>query len=217
MEIMRVLLTGFEPFGGYSENVSWVVAKKVATLGILDVEVITEQIPVSFARAGVALRKAVERHTPNCIIMLGQAGNSDHIRLERVALNLKDAKLADNDGVVADEETIYADSPAALFTSMPIKALCKAIEEQGVAVKISNSCGLYVCNRLYYEALTICRETTTMQALFVHLPLYDGQASPNIDKPTMPLDSMVKAIKTIIEETNDKSRKIQEAVGEGIR
>ena len=214
---MRVLLTGFEPFGGYSENVSWVVAEKVATLDILDVEVITEQIPVSFARAGEALRKAVERHTPDCIIMLGQTGNSDHIRLERVALNMMDSKLADNDGVVADEETIYADSPSALFTSMPIKAICKVIENQGVAVKISNSCGLYVCNRLYYEALTICRETTTMQALFVHLPLYEGQTSPKIDKPTMPLDLMVRAIKTIIEETYDKNRKLQKTVSKGVR
>ena len=214
---MRVLLTGFEPFGGYSENASWVVAEKVATLDILDVEVITEQIPVSFARAGEALRKAVERHTPDCIIMLGQTGNSDHIRLERVALNMMDSKLADNDGVVADEETIYADSPSALFTSMPIKAICKVIENQGVAVKVSNSCGLYVCNRLYYEALTICRETTTMQALFVHLPLYEGQTSPKIDKPTMPLDSMVKAIKTIIEETYDKKRKLQKTVSKGVR
>ena len=214
---MRVLLTGFEPFGGYSENVSWVVAEKVATLDILDVEVITEQIPVSFARAGEALRKAVERHTPDCIIMLGQTGNSDHIRLERVALNMMDSKLADNDGVVADEETIHADSPSALFTSMPIKAICKVVEEQGIAAKVSTSCGLYVCNRLYYEALTICRETTTMQALFVHLPLYEGQTSPKIDKPTMPLDLMVRAIKTIIEETYDKNRKLQKTVSEGIR
>ncbi|MBR1995235.1 MAG: pyroglutamyl-peptidase I, partial [Alistipes sp.] len=74
------------------------------------------------------------------------------------------------------------------------------IEQQGIAVKISNSAGLYVCNRLYYEAMRICREHPAMQAIFVHLPFYEGQPSAKPDKPTMPLDEMVRAIQTIINE-----------------
>ena len=203
---MRVLLTGFEPYWNYPENSSWEVAKLVASRGVDMVDIVLELMPVSFARAGEALRQAVAKHSPDIIIMLGQSGGSDRVKLERVALNLKDAKLSDNDGYTPDEEPINPDTPSALFTALPIKELRSTIEERGVAVKISNSCGLYVCNRLYYEALMICRERPQMQALFVHLPFYEGQPSAKENKPTMAIDLMVKAIQTIIEVTNDKSR-----------
>lgn len=197
---MKILLTGFEPFLDYSENSSWVVAKQVATRGVVGRDVVVEQLPVSFMRVGGALRKAVEEHNPDVAVMLGQAGNSDSVRLERVALNLMDATNADNDGYMPNEVPISPDAPAALFTTMPIKRLRSAIEAAGVGVKISNSAGLYVCNRLYFEALTLCRERPSMRAIFVHLPLYEGQPSAKINKPTMPLEAMIKAIQTIIED-----------------
>ena len=205
---MRVLITGFESYWDYIENSSWVAAEKVATHGLYGVHISIEQMPVSYAHVGEALRRAVEKHTPDIIIMLGQSGGSDRVKLERVALNMKDSKRADNDGYIPNEEPINPSQPTALFTTMPIKDLCVKIEEQGVPVKISNSCGLYVCNRLYYEALMLCREKNTMQALFVHLPFYEGQSSAKENKPTMPIDSMVKAIQTIIDNINDKSREL---------
>ena len=135
--------------------------------------------------------------------MLGQSGGCDKVKLERVALNMMDSKLADNDGVITNEEPIYTNQSSALFTNVPIKSLCSAIEACDIPVKISNSCGLYVCNRLYYEALMLCRENLTMKALFVHLPFYDGQPSAKEGKPTMHLNQMVRAIQIIIEGTND--------------
>lgn len=193
----RILITGFEPFGEYAENSSWAVAEKVAAYAMEGVAV--EQLPVSFARVGEALRCAIELHTPDLVIMLGQSGATDRIKLERVALNMMDSAKGDNDGAKPDEELIYKGGESALFTSLPIKSLQRAIEEQGVAAKISNSCGLYVCNRTYYEALRLCKERT-MQAIFVHLPLFDGQLqSDGSKKPTMPLADMAKAIQTIIE------------------
>ena len=198
--MVKVLLTGFEPYWNYPENSSWVVAEMVATLGVKGVCISIEQLPVSFSRVGMALRKAVEKHSPDMIIMLGQSGGSDKVKLERVALNMMDSKLSDNDGYTPNEEPINIETPPALFTNTSIKILCAAIEEQGIAVKISNSCGLYVCNRVYYEAL--------MLAIFVHLPFYEGQASAKPNKPIMPIDAMVKAIQIIIEETNDKNRKV---------
>ncbi len=205
---MRVLLTGFEPYWDYPENSSWVVAETVATLGVKGVCISIEQLPVSFSRVGMTLRKAVEKHSPDMLIMLGQSGGSDKVKLERVALNMMDSKLPDNDGFRPNEEMINPDTPAALFTDMPIKSLLSAIEQQCISVKISNSCGLYVCNRLYYEALTLCRKNPTMKALFVHLPFYEGQPSAKLGKPTMPLDDMAKAIQTIIKGTYDQSGKI---------
>lgn len=206
----RVLLTGFEPFGGYTDNSSWEVAQRVASCGVegVDVEVVAVQLPVSFARVGEVLRSAIELHTPDLVIMLGQTTATDCVRLERVALNMMDSRKADNDGYIADEEPIYEGEESALFTSLPIKSFRSAIEVQGIAVKITNSAGLYVCNRTYYEALRLCREREGLQAIFVHLPLCEGQTLSQPDKKSMPLGDMCRAVQTIIEETNDKNREV---------
>ena len=206
----RVLLTGFEPFGGYTDNSSWEVAQRVASCGVegVDVEVVAVQLPVSFARVGEVLRSAIELHTPDLVIMLGQTTATDCVRLERVALNMMDSRKADNDGYIADEEPIYEGEESALFTSLPIKSFRSAIEAQGIAVKITNSAGLYVCNRTYYEALRLCREREGLQAIFVHLPLYEGQTLSQPDKKSMLLGDMCRAVQTIIEETNDKNREV---------
>ena len=145
---MRVLITGFEAYWDYPENSSWMVAERVADHGVEDVDIVVEQMPVSFSRVASVFRLAVEKHNPDLIIMLGQSGGSDRVKLERVALNLMDAKIPDNDGYIPNEESIQSNTPAALLTNLPIKDLRMVIEEEGIAVKISNSCGLYVCNRL---------------------------------------------------------------------
>lgn len=197
---MHVLVTGFESFGNHPENSSWEVARRVASCGIEGAEIVAEQLPVSFNRVAEVLRTKVEKHSPNLIIMLGQSAVTDRIKLERVALNIMDSVMGDNDGVKPDEEPIDNSGAAALFTSLPIKKLRSAIEEKGINVKISNSAGLYVCNRAYYEALRMCKEQGAMQAIFIHLPLYDGQSSSQTDKKTMPLGDMCRAVQTIIEE-----------------
>ena len=194
MKKLRLLLTGFEPFGKYNENSSWAVAVKVAACGVVGAELKAKRLPVSFALVGAALRRAVEEYHPDVIIMLGQAAGIDYIKLERIAINMMDATIPDNDGYMPDEEQICADGDAALFTNVDIKKLRKVVEEQGIPAKVSNSAGLYVCNRTYYEALRLCNERPGMKALFVHLPLYDGQLSATDGQPTMPLDDMVKAV-----------------------
>jgi len=168
---VKVLVTGFEPFGNYTENSSWPVAVKVAAVGIDGVEIVASELPVSFNRVAKVIREEVRKHNPDILLMLGQSAMSDCIKLERVALNMMDSKSADNDGFTPDEEPIYQNASSALFTNVPIKKLCSVIEEEGIKVKISNSCGLYVCNRLYYEALTICNENPSVKAIFVHVPL----------------------------------------------
>ena len=209
---MRVLLTGFEPFGKYKENSSWAVAEKVTACGVVDAEVIAMRLPVSFAGVGAALRKAVEEYSPNVVIMLGQAAGIDYIKLERIAINMMDATIADNNGYIPDEEPIYTDGTAALFTNVDIKKMRRAIEELGIPVKVSNSAGLYVCNRTYYEALRLCDERPGMKALFVHLPFYVGQLSATDGLPTMSLADMARVIETIIHKINYTDAKNQETV-----
>lgn len=197
MKKLRLLLTGFEPFGKYNDNSSWAVAEKVAACGFVGAEVVAMRLPVSFAGVGTALRKAVKECSPDVVIMLGQAAGIDFIKLERIAINMMDATTPDNDGYMPDEEPICADGAAALFTNTDIKELRGAVEEQGIPVKVSNSAGLYVCNRTYYEALRLCNERPGMKVLFVHLPLYEGQPSAVEGQLTMPLDEMLKAVEAV--------------------
>jgi pyroglutamyl-peptidase len=206
----RVLLTGFGPFGKYNENSSWAVAEKVAACGVVGAELKAKRLPVSFAGVGIALRRAVEEYSPNVVIMLGQAAGIDYIKLERIAINMMDATTPDNDGYLPDEEPICATGAAALFTNTDIKDLRRVVEKLGIPAKVSNSAGLYVCNRTYYEALRLCNERPGMKALFVHLPLYEGQLSAENEKPCMPLDDMVKSIQTIIHKIYDTNTKFQE-------
>ena len=206
---MRILITGFEPYWDYHENSSWEVAKILSSYKSEAFEIVTEQMPVSFSHVADALHKAIANHNPDLIILLGQSGGSEKIKLERFALNMMDAKNEDNDGFRPDEEVIYEEGDAALRVNLPIKQLCEAIEKQGVKVKISNSCGLYVCNRIYYEALKICKEHDDLKkTIFVHLPFYEGQASAKLSKPTLSLEDMVKTVLTIIKVSNDKEREI---------
>ena len=206
---MRVLLTGFEPFGNYKENSSWAVAEKVAACGVCNANVMARRLPVSFAGVAKALRDAVEECTPDIIVMLGQSANIDYVKLERIAINMMDSAKPDNDGYIPDEVPIYTDGAAALFTNTDIKDLRRVVEELGIPAKVSNSAGLYVCNRTYYEALLLCKEKG-MKALFVHLPLYEGQLYAENEKPCMPLDDMVKSIQTIIHKIYDTNTKFQE-------
>lgn len=196
--MLKVLVTGFEPFGTYIENSSWATAQQVVAQGVQGVELFLRMLPVSFERVASALHEAVEETHPDLIVMLGQAALSEKVRLERIAINLMDSKKGDNDGWIPDEEPIYLDESAALFTNVSIKKLRAAIEEQGIPVEVSNSCGLYVCNRLYYEALRLCNLTTPMKALFVHVPLYKGQTG-DVKNVGMELQEMVRAVQLIID------------------
>jgi len=131
-------------------------------------------------------------------VMLGQAAASDKVRLVRIAINLMDAEQGDNDGIIPNEEPIYPHETAALLTKLPIKTICASIAERGMPVVVSNSCGLYVCNRLYYEALRLCENAPKMKAIFVHVPLFKGQIgiSENLG---MELHEMVRVVVSVLE------------------
>lgn len=195
---MRVLLTGFEPYWDYTINSSWKVACEVEKRNIPYVEMIVRQMPVRFASVAKVLRGDFEMYHPDLILMLGQSGGSNCVKFERSALNLMDAHLPDNDGFIPEDQTIDNNGESAYFTNCPIKQLLTALREKNIESKISNSCGLYVCNRLYYEALRISKEHSNVSALFVHLPFYEGQPTAKIGKPTMKIDKMITATETII-------------------
>lgn len=156
---MRILVTAFEPFGGNDTNISQRV------LDAIQADVAKLLLPVSFRRAPEVLNEAIEQFQPDVIIAMGQAAEGDKIRLERLAINMMDSAKGDNDGYFPDEEIICNETPLALKTALPVKQLCADCINAGLPTMVSNSAGLYVCNRIYFEAL---RHTTN--SLFVHIP-----------------------------------------------
>ena len=161
---MRILITSFEPFGGAVTNITQDILSALPC-NIGKAEVIKQCLPVSFERAPIALREIIAEHNPDMLLLLGQCPDGENIRLERFAINMMDSQRADNDGYCPSEEQIYPDAPLAYRTPIDIKTIAHDLQEEKLPAVFSNSAGLYVCNRVYYEALHL-----KQNALFVHVP-----------------------------------------------
>ena len=161
---MIVLITAFGPFGGAETNITQSILSLLPD-SIADGAIEKVCLPVSFNRAPIVLRETITTYAPDLVIMLGQCPAGANIRLERFAINMIDSTKGDNDGYIPNEETIYTHQPLALQTSLPIKELAAFCWENSFPIQISNSAGLYVCNRVYYEALYL-----HPKALFIHIP-----------------------------------------------
>ena len=161
---MRILITGFEPFGGSDTNITQeIISQLPAQVGTK--EILTTCLPVSFQRAPIILQELIAQYQPDLILLLGQCPDGENIRLERFAINMMDSHKADNDGYCPSEEQIYPDAPLAYRTPIDIKTITHRLQEEKHPIVVSNSAGLYVCNRVYYEALHL-----QQNALFVHIP-----------------------------------------------
>ena len=167
---MKVLLTGFEPFGQEEVNPSWEAVKAFPEL-MEDVEVLKVCLPVSFQKAMMMLEQAVDDYRPDVVLSIGQAGGRCAIEVERVAINIADSKKPDNDGYQPQECQLRADAPNAYFSNLPLKLLVEAIQDEGIPATISNSAGLYVCNSVFYTAMhLVYSKYPNMQAGFIHVP-----------------------------------------------
>ena len=187
----KVLLTGFEPFGGSGINSSWETAVRVGQLSPKGVVVETVQLPVSFKRAGEAIRRALHEKHPDVLVVLGQRGKVTSIDIERIAINLMDSVNSDNDGNQPQEQAITADGETAYFSNLPVKVLRDALLQKNIPARVSNSAGLYVCNSTYYNALEeIHKHQLSTKSVFVHLPKISAD---------FPLEMLMEAVKTIIE------------------
>ena len=147
---MKILITGFEPFGSRKTNNSWEVAKAFRNRD----EIKVLQLPVSFSRSHGLVIDQIEKQCYDLILMIGETSSTnDYLRLERVAINLKDSINTDNDEVIADEEILVEDASPAYFTKFPLKKIVAKLKESGYPAKISNSAGTFVCNSLYFNIL----------------------------------------------------------------
>ena len=189
----KVLLTGFEPFGTAASNPSGEIVKQISGDNI-----VTAILPVAYAQSAEALLGLIEHHKPDVVICLGQAEGRTQITPERIAINLDDARLADNEGVTRIDEPILVDGPVAYVSTLPIKEFVTVINAAGVPAAVSLSAGTFLCNHIFYVAQDALRGTKVRSG-FVHVPLMDEQAGEFPGLPTMPLDQMIKAVRTMLE------------------
>lgn len=193
--ISSILFTGFDPFGGESENPSW-LAVSMLPAEINGVKIFRRQLPTSFTRSCETLRSALEDLNPGAVVCTGQAGGRDAISLESTAFNLADARIPDNDGDKPENEIIYPGEAESLSCLLPLEEMCSALNAKGHYTKISGSAGRYVCNRVYYELL---RETRGEKpALFVHVPFIPAQLEGKAEgTPAMELERISAALREI--------------------
>ena len=189
----KVLLTGFEPFGTATSNPSGEIVKQISGDNI-----VTAILPVAYAQSAERLLALIAEHKPDVVICLGQAEGRTHISPERIAINLDDARLADNEGVIRNDVPIVVGGPVAYESTLPIKDIVKAINDAGVPAVVSLSAGAFLCNHVFYVAQDYFKGTKVRSG-FVHVPLMDEQAGEFPGLPTMPLDQMVKAVRTMLE------------------
>ena len=189
----KVLLTGFEPFGKATLNPSGEIVKQISGDNI-----ITAILPVAYAQSAERLLALIAEHNPDVVISLGQAEGRTHVSPERIAINLDDARLADNEGVIRNDVPIVVGGPVAYESTLPIKEIVKAINDAGIPAAVSLSAGAFLCNHVFYVAQDHFKGTKVRSG-FVHVPLMDEQAGEFPGLPTMPLDQMVKAVRTMLE------------------
>ncbi|MHA7263399.1 pyroglutamyl-peptidase I [Arthrobacter sp. TMN-37] len=192
-----ILLTGFEPFGGEATNPSWTAARRAADrLASEGYEAAAVELPCSFAEAPVALAAALEQFQPRLVLCAGQAGGRSAISLERVAINVIDARLPDNRGERPVDRPVRGGGPAAYFTTLPIKAALENLTGAGIPVEVSQTAGTYVCNATFYALMDLLASREGITGGFVHVPYSTGQGAVH-GKPGLDVGQMAFALALI--------------------
>lgn len=190
-----VLLTGFEPFGGDAGNPSGEAVHLVAARWSGPEVLVSAVLPVTFAGAGARLRELLAEHRPDVVIAAGLAGGRSRIGVERVAVNLIDARIPDNDGAQPVDESSVDGAPAARFATLPVKAIVRALDDAGIPAELSYSAGTFVCNHVYFTALDAA--SPGARAGFVHVP-WSAEHAPDPDAASLPLREIARALEIAV-------------------
>lgn len=191
-----ILLTGFEPFGGYKHNPSAEVAEALHRRTVGDVAIHGAILPVHHARAAALVNQLVRDVAPRAIVHLGLAGGRARLALERVAVNVMDFEIADNAGYRAAGEPCVAGGPAAYSSTLPLEAIQEALGAEGVPAYLSSSAGTYLCNQTFYTTRHLLESRgLRTPAGFIHLPLSPAMVvASGLDQPSMDVPLIIRAI-----------------------
>jgi len=193
-----VLLTGFEPFDKETINPSWEVVS-----GLHDTEgegyrIISLQLPCVFGESLQTLQRAIEAYTPSVVIAVGQAGGRVDISVERVAINIDDARIPDNKGQQPIDQPVVSEGPAAWFSTLPIKSIVMTLKHHGIPASVSQTAGTFVCNHVMYGLLHELRAKPEVKGGFIHIPYLPQQASLHPGSASMSVATAQQALKIAI-------------------
>jgi pyroglutamyl-peptidase len=198
--MQKVLVTGFEPFGGEPVNPALEAVKLLATKTFANVEVITKKLPAVFHTSIRILKEAMDEAKPDIVICVGQAGGRNDITVERVAINVDDAKIPDNEGNRPIDARIVENGPAAYWSSLPIKAIVEKMREAGVPASVSQTAGTFVCNHTFYGlSHLIATEYPGIRGGFIHIPYLPEQAARHPGAPSMSVEVIVRSLEIVIQ------------------
>lgn len=210
---MKVLITGFTPFGGETTNPAY-EAVKLLPDQIEDIEVVKAEVPTAFYDSVAHLKSLIKTHEPQVVICVGQAGGRASMSIERVAINVDDARIPDNKGQQPIDLPIAEEGPNAYFASLPIKAITEAIRAKGIPAMVSNSAGTYVCNHIMYGLLhVLANEYPGVKGGFIHVPFSEGQVTDKGNMPSMSLNSMSLALEEAIKVSVALDQDVKNAEG----
>lgn len=193
-----VLITGFEPFGGESVNPSWEVVSSLDNAIIDGCRVIARQLPCVFGESLAVLNAAIDALSPSLVLAVGQAGGRADVTVERVAINVDDARIADNQGQQPVDVPIVVDGPAAWFSTLPIKAMVVAMRNAGIPASVSQTAGTFVCNHVMYGLLHKLRDAPAVKGGFIHIPYLPQQAAQHPGAPSMAAETVRRALEVAI-------------------
>ena len=196
---MKILVTGFDPFGGEKINPALEAVKGLADT-IKGAEIKKLEIPTVFNKSAEVVQKAIEEFQPDYVLNIGQAGGRYEISPERVAINIDDARIADNEGNQPIDAPIKEDGDAAYFTQLPVKAMVTAIKNAGIPGAVSNTAGTFVCNHIMYQVqYMIHTNFPKIKGGFIHVPYIPEQVVNKPGQPAMSLSDMTKGLTAAIE------------------
>ena len=204
---MKILITGFDPFGGESINPALEAVKKLPD-SILGQEIIKIEIPTVFRKSLEKIEENIEKYNPDVVISVGQAGGRFGVTPERVAINIDDARIQDNEGKQPIDISIFEDGQPAYFSNLPIKAMVKEMNDNGIPASVSNTAGTFVCNHVMYGILyLIDKKYHNIRGGFIHVPYIPAQVTTKPNMPSMSIDDISKglelSIKAVIENSSD--------------
>ncbi len=204
---MKILITGFDPFGGENINPALEAVKKLPDT-ILGQEIIKIEIPTVFRKSLEKIEENIQKHNPDVVISVGQAGGRFGVTPERVAINIDDARIKDNEGNQPIDISIYEDGENAYFSNLPIKAMVKEMNDNGIPASVSNTAGTFVCNHVMYGILyLIDKKYPNIRGGFIHVPYIPSQVTTKPNTPSMSIDDIAKglelSIKAVIENSSD--------------
>lgn len=211
----NLLLTGFEPFDQDPLNPSWEVARALDGWWHGGATVRAVQLPCVFGDAVVRLEQAMQQWQPELVVCLGLAGGRGEITPERVAINVDDARIPDNAGRQPVDQAVATGGPAAYFSTLPIKAMVRAMRAAGVPSSVSNTAGTFVCNHVFYALMhRLAAHGSSARGGFIHLPTFPELAARYPGMPSMALDTQRQGLQIALGTALELREDVREAGGQ---